>query len=213
MNQSAKLDLECFEDSEFYDKLERARRQASSRILLMSQALTQLQECITVFFLAAALITFNAWLLLLLAITLVPAFLGETHFNNQSYSLMYGWTEERRELDYLRFAGASDETAKEVKIFGLSDFFGSRYRKLAGEYYQANKNLSVRRAAWGGLISTVGSLGYYTAYAVIIYRTVYGELTLGDLTFLSGSFLRLRSLMEAILIRFSSIADLSLIHI
>ena len=89
MNQSAKLDLECFEDSEFYDKLERARRQASSRILLMSQALTQLQECITVFFLAAALITFNAWLLLLLAITLVPAFLGETHFNNQSYSLMY----------------------------------------------------------------------------------------------------------------------------
>ena len=210
MNQSAKLDLECFEDSEFYDKLERARRQASSRILLMSQALTQLQECITVFFLAAALITFNAWLLLLLAITLVPAFLGETHFNNQSYSLMYGWTEERRELDYLRFAGASDETAKEVKIFGLSDFFGSRYQKLAGEYYQANKNLSVRRAAWGGLLSTVGSFGYYTAYAVIIYRTVYGELTLGDLTFLSGSFLRLRSLMEAILIRFSSIADSAL---
>ena len=210
MNQSAKLDLECFEDSEFYDKLERARRQASSRILLMSQALTQLQECITVFFLAAALITFNAWLLLLLAITLVPAFLGETHFNNQSYSLMYGWTEERRELDYLRFAGASDETAKEVKIFGLSDFFGSRYRKLAGEYYQANKNLSVRRAAWGGLLSTLGSLGYYSAYAVIIYRTVYGELTLGDLTFLSGSFLRLRSLMEAILIRFSSIADSAL---
>ena len=210
MNQSAKLDLECFEDSDFYDKLERARRQASSRILLMSQVLTQIQECITVFFLAAALINFNAWLLLLLAITLVPAFLGETHFNNQSYSLMYGWTEERRELDYLRFAGASDETAKEVKIFGLSDFFGSRYQKLAGEYYQANKNLSVRRAAWGGLLSTVGSFGYYTAYAVIIYRTVYGELTLGDLTFLSGSFLRLRSLMEAILIRFSSIADSAL---
>ncbi len=210
MNQSAKLDLECFEDSEFYDKLERARRQASSRILLMSQVLTQLQECITVFFLAAALISFNAWLLLLLAITLVPAFLGETHFNSQSYSLMYGWTEERRELDYLRFAGASDETAKEVKIFGLSEFFGSRYLKLAREYFKANKNLSVRRAAWGGLLSTIGSLGYYTAYAVIIYRTVYGELTLGELTFLSGSFLRLRSLMEAILIRFSSIADSAL---
>ena len=210
MNQSARLDLECFEDSDFYDKLERARRQASSRILLMSQALTQLQDCITVFFLAAALITFNAWLLLLLAITLIPAFLGETHFNSQSYSLMYGWTEERRELDYLRFAGASDETAKEVKIFGLSDFFGSRYQKLAGEYYRANKNLSIRRAGWGGLLSTVGSLGYYTAYAVIIYRTVYGELSLGDLTFLSGSFLRLRSLMEAILIRFSSIADSAL---
>ena len=210
MHQSARLDLECFEDSDFYDKLERARRQASSRILLMSQVLTQLQDSITVFFLAAALITFNAWLLLLLAITLIPAFLGETHFNSQSFSLMYGWTQERRELDYLRFAGASDETAKEVKIFGLSDFFGSRYKKLAGEYYRANRDLSARRAAWGGLLSMVGSLGYYTAYAVIIYRTVYGELSLGDLTFLSGSFLRLRSLMEAILIRFSSIADSAL---
>ena len=210
MHQSARLDLECFEDSDFYDKLERARRQASSRILLMSQVLTQLQDSITVFFLAAALITFNAWLLLLLAITLIPAFLGETHFNSQSYSLMYGWTQERRELDYLRFAGASDETAKEVKIFGLSDFFGSRYKKLAGEYYRANRDLSARRAVWGGLLSMVGSLGYYTAYAVIIYRTVYGELSLGDLTFLSGSFLRLRSLMEAILIRFSSIADSAL---
>ena len=210
MHQSARLDLECFEDSDFYDKLERARRQASSRILLMSQVLTQLQDSITVFFLAAALITFNAWLLLLLAITLIPAFLGETHFNSQSYSLMYGWTQERRELDYLRFAGASDETAKEVKIFGLSDFFGSRYKKLAGEYYRANRDLSTRRAAWGGLLSMVGSLGYYTAYAVIIYRTVYGELSLGDLTFISGSFLRLRSLMEAILIRFSSIADSAL---
>ena len=210
MHQSARLDLECFEDSDFYDKLERARRQASSRILLMSQVLTQLQDSITVFFLVAALITFNPWLLLLLAITLIPAFLGETHFNSQSYSLMYGWTQERRELDYLRFAGASDETAKEVKIFGLSDFFGSRYKKLAGEYYRANRDLSARRAACGGLLSIVGSLGYYTAYAVIIYRTVYGELSLGDLTFLSGSFLRLRSLMEAILIRFSSIADSAL---
>ena len=210
MHQSARLDLECFEDSEFYDKLERARRQASSRILLMSQALTQLQDSITVFFLAVALITFKPWLLLLLAITLIPAFLGETHFNSQSYSLMYGWTQERRELDYLRFAGASDETAKEVKIFGLSDFFGKRFQKLAEEYYQVNRNLSVSRAAWGGLLSMLGSLGYYSAYAVIIYRTVYGELSLGDLTFLSGSFLRLRSLMEAILIRFSSIADSAL---
>jgi len=210
MKQSARLDLECFEDAEFYDKLERARRQASSRILLMSQALTQLQDAITVFFLAAALITFNPWLLLLLAITLIPAFLGETRFNSQSYSLMYGWTQERRELDYLRFAGASEETAKEVKIFGLSDFFGSRYQKLAGEYYNANKNLSVRRAAWGGLLSILGSIGYYTAYVVIIFRTVNGELSLGDLIFLSGSFLRLRSLMESILIRFSSIADSAL---
>ena len=210
MSQSARLDLECFEDSEFYDKLERARRQASNRILLMSQSLTQLQDVITVLFLATALITFNAWLLILLTVTLIPAFLGETHFNSQTYSLMYGWTQERRQLDYLRFAGASDETAKEVKIFGLSKFFGSRYKKLSREYYLANRNLSVRRAAWGGLMSMLGSFGYYAAYVVIIFRTINGELSLGDLIFLSGSFLRLRSLMESILIRFSSIADSAL---
>ena len=184
MTQSARLDLECFEDSEFYDKLERARRQASSRILLISQSLTQLQDIITVFFLATALITFNVWLLLLLTLTLLPAFLGETHFNNQSYSLMYGWTQERRELDYLRFAGASEETAKEVKVFGLSKFFSNRYKKLANEYYQANKKISIRRAAWGGLISILGSLGYYLAYLFIIFKTINGELTLGDLIFL-----------------------------
>ena len=110
----------------------------------------------------------------------------------------------------MRFAGASDETAKEVKIFGLSDFFGKRYQKLAGEYYHVNRNLAIRRASWGGLLSMLGSFGYYTAYVVIIYRTVNGELSLGDLIFLSGSFLRLRSLMESILIRFSSIADSAL---
>ena len=210
MKQSARLDLESFEDSEFYDKLERARRQASSRILLISQSLTQLQDLVTVVFLSVALISFNFWLLLLLGLTLVPAFLGETHFNNQSYSLMYSWTQERRELDYLRFAGASDETAKEVKVFGLSNFFSSRYKKLAEEYYQANKKIVIRRATWGAILSVMGNLGYYLAYLVIIFKTINGELTLGDLIFLSGSFLRLRSLMESFLIRFSSIADSAL---
>ena len=122
MDQSTRLDIAHFEDSEFYDKLERARRQASNRILLMSQSLNQIQDLMTVATLSLALIAFNPWLLLLLSVALIPAFLGETHFTGQSYSLMYGWTEERRELDYLRYAGASDETAKEVKIFGLSDF-------------------------------------------------------------------------------------------
>ncbi|MEK9857474.1 MAG: ABC transporter ATP-binding protein, partial [Deltaproteobacteria bacterium] len=111
MDHSTRLDIGHFEDSEFYDKLERARRQASNRILLMSQSLNQVQDLLTVVTLSLALIAFNPWLLLLLGVALIPAFLGETHFTGQSYSLMYGWTEERRELDYLRYAGASDETA------------------------------------------------------------------------------------------------------
>ena len=210
MDQSNRLDIAHFEDSEFYDKLERARRQASNRILLMSQSLNQIQDLMTVATLSLALIAFNPWLLLLLSLALIPAFLGETHFTGQSYSLMYGWTEERRELDYLRYAGASDETAKEVKIFGLSDFLKQRYRKLAWDYYRVNRSLTLRRAAWGGGLSMLGSLGYYTAFAVIIYQTVRGQLSLGDLTFLSGSFLRMRTMMESVLNRFSTIAESAL---
>ena len=210
MDHSTRLDIGHFEDSEFYDKLERARRQASNRILLMSQSLNQVQDLLTVVTLSLALIAFNPWLLLLLGVALIPAFLGETHFTGQSYSLMYGWTEERRELDYLRYAGASDETAKEVKIFGLAEFLKQRYRNLAWDYYYANRSLTLRRAAWGGGLSLLGSIGYYTAYAVIIYQTVQGHLSLGDLTFLSGSFLRMRTMMESVLNRFSSIAESAL---
>ena len=210
MDHATKLDIAHFEDAEFYDKLERARRQASNRILLMSQSLNQIQDLMTVGTLSLALIAFNPWLLMLLAVALIPAFLGETHFTGQSYSLMYGWTEERRELDYLRYAGASDETAKEVKIFGLADFLKDRYRKLAWDYYSANRSLTLRRAAWGGGLSLLGSIGYYTAFAVIIFQTVHGQLSLGDLTFLSGSFLRMRTLMESVLNRFSSIAESAL---
>ena len=210
MDHATKLDIAHFEDAEFYDKLERARRQASNRILLMSQSLNQIQDLMTVGTLSLALIAFNPWILMLLAVALIPAFLGETHFTGQSYSLMYGWTEERRELDYLRYAGASDETAKEVKIFGLADFLKDRYRKLAWDYYSANRSLTLRRAAWGGGLSLLGSIGYYTAFAFIIFQTVHGQLSLGDLTFLSGSFMRMRTLMESVLNRFSSIAESAL---
>ena len=210
MDHSTRLDIGHFEDSEFYDKLERARRQASNRILLMSQSLNQVQDLLTVVTLSLALIAFNPWLLLLLGVALIPAFLGETHFTGQSYSLMYGWTEERRELDYLRYAGASDETAKEVKIFGLAEFLKQRYRNLAWDYYRANRSLTLRRAAWCGGLSLLGSIGYYPAYGVIIYQTVQGHLSLGDLTFLSGSFLRMRTMMESVLNRFSSIAESAL---
>ncbi len=210
MEHAAKMDLERFEDAAFYDKLERARRQTAGRMTLMTQVLEQAQDAITMAFLAAGLIAFNPWLILLLLVTLLPAFLGEAHFNARSYSLMYSWTPERRELDYLRYIGASDDTAKEVKIFGLSDFLTGRYRELAMRYYRANRNLSVRRASWGSVFAIIGNLGYYGAYAFIILRTVSGQLSLGDMTFLAGSFGRLRSLLRDMLQRFTSVAESAL---
>ena len=112
MQHAAELDLDQFEDSTFYDKLERARRQTLSRTVLMSQVLAQGQDAVTLVLLAGGLVAFQPWLLGLLLLAVVPAFLGESHFNERSYSLSHSWTPERRELDYLRQTGASDETAK-----------------------------------------------------------------------------------------------------
>lgn len=207
MEKAALMDLDHFEDSTFYDKLERARRQTTRRMILMSQTLSQVQDTITMAFLSAGLVAFNPWLILLLIVTLIPAFVGEAHFNSRSYSLMRNWTPERRELDYLRFTGASDATAKEVKIFGLSAYLGERYDKLATEYYHANRSLAIKRASWGSLLAAIASVGYYGAYVIIAIQTVNGHLSVGDLTFLTGSFGKLRSLLQGILTRFSSIAE------
>jgi ATP-binding cassette subfamily B protein len=207
MEHAARLDLDQFEDSTFYDKLERARRQTLSRTVLMSQVLSQGQDIVTLVLLAGGLVAFQPWLLVLLLLAVVPAFLGESHFNERSYSLSHSWTPERRELDYLRQTGASDETAKEVKIFGLSDFLITRFRELSDDFYRQNKSLVLRRASWGALFAAIGAAGYYGAYVYIIARTVAGSISLGQLTFLAGSFARLRGLLEGILSRFSSVAD------
>ncbi|MDE3183257.1 MAG: ABC transporter ATP-binding protein [Bacteroidota bacterium] len=207
MEHAAILDLDQFEDSTFYDKLERARQQTIGRTVLLSQVLSQLQDLITMGFLAAGLIVFNPWLILLLFIAVIPAFLGESYFNDKNYSLSRRQTPERRELDYLRYIGASDETAKEVKIFDLSNFLSERFRFLSNKFYEENKRISVKRSVWGSIFSILGSLGYYAAYLFIIAKTIAGSLTIGDLTFLAGSFRQLRTLMEGVLSRFTAVSQ------
>jgi ATP-binding cassette, subfamily B, bacterial len=207
MEHAATLDLDQFEDSEFYDKLERARQQTIGRTILLSQILTQVQDIITMAFLMIGLMAFNPWLILLLLIAIVPAFLGESYFNDRSYALTRGQTPERRELDYMRYLGASDETAKEVKLFNLSGFLIDRFKTLSNKFYDDNKKLAIKRASWGTFFALLGSLGYYTAYVVMIIKTVEGVLTIGTLTFLAGSFRQLRSLLENILSRFTTVSQ------
>ncbi len=210
IRKAAELDLYQFEDSGFYDKLERARRQTTSRSVLMGQVLTQVQDLLTLIFLAAGIIYFSPWLIAILAVSVIPAFLGESHFNRNSYSLTQSWTPQRRELDYLRYIGASDETAKEVKIFGLSDFLAGRFKQLSDDYYNANRKLAVQRATVGGLLSLVGTLAYYGAYVYILWQTAIGLITIGTLTFLGGSFRRLQELLQGVVNRLSKIAESSL---
>ncbi len=207
IRHAARLDLYQFENPEFYDKLERARRQTSGRTVLMSQVLNQLQDIITVFFLAGGLVAFNPWLLVILIVAVIPSFLGETHFNQRTYSLTRSWTPERRELDYLRFIGASDRTAKEVKIFNLDNFLARRYRELADRYFLANRRIAIRRAGWGSILSSLGTLSYYGAYVFILLQTVSGTITVGTLTFLAGSFERMRNNLQGIMNRFSRITE------
>jgi ATP-binding cassette subfamily B protein len=210
MQHAATLDLEDFEDSEVQDRLDRARRQTTGRTPLLNQILGQAQDVVTIASFAAGLMAYAPWLIALLVLALVPAFLGEAHFNAQSYSLNYARTPERREIDYVRHTGASVETAKEVKIFGLNAFLIARYRELAEAFYAANRRLAARRAGWGGALTALGTVGYYVAYAFIAWRTLRGDFTIGDLTFLSGSFRRLRNLLEGLLIGFSQVAGQAL---
>jgi ATP-binding cassette subfamily B protein len=210
MEHAATLDLEDFEDSELQDRLDRARRQTTGRMTLMNQLFGQAQDLVTIAGFAAGLVVYAPWLIALLILALVPAFLGEAHFNSQSYSLDWMRTPERREIDYVRQTGASVETAKEVKIFGLNPFLIERYRQLADALYQDNRRLAIRRAGWGGVLTALGTVGYYVAYAFIAWRTLSGHFSIGDLTFLAGSFLRLRTLLEGLLIGFSQMAGQAL---
>ena len=210
MEHAATLDLEDFEDPELQDKLDRARRQTMGRMNLMSQLFGQAQDAVTVVSFAAGLLVYAPWLIVLLAVALVPAFIGESHFNAMNYSLNFQWTPERRQLEYIRQMGASVETAKEVKIFSLNRFFIARFRELSAKFFAANRSLARRRAFWGTLLAALGTLGYYVAYAYIAWRTVKGDFTIGDLTFLAGSFRRLRQLLESLLIGFSQVAGQAL---
>jgi ATP-binding cassette subfamily B protein len=216
MEHAATLDLRHYEDSEFYDHLERARRQTVGRIGLIALLLSSVQDLLTLGSLAATLVFYVPWLLVLLALAVLPSFLGETHFAALGYSLLYRWTPERRQLDYLRFTAASDETAKEIKLFGLSRWLTDRYARLADAFYEANRSLSIRHSAVSTVLTTIGTLGYYGAYGVIIYLTVIGYrsaaglFTIGVLTFLAGSFQQSRDLIQRILLSTSQIYEQSL---
>jgi ATP-binding cassette subfamily B protein len=207
MQHAATLDLAQFEDPDFYDHLERARRQTVGRIGLIAQLLGLAQGGLTLITLSAALLVFNPWLMVLLVVAIVPSFLGETRFAAMEYSLLFRWTPERRQLDYLRWVGASDDTAKEVQLFGLAGWLTERYRVLSDRWYAENKKLATRKAVVSSALSFIGTAGYYAAYIVIIARAIGGSITLGSLTFLAASFSRGRDLIQNLLLGASGIFE------
>ncbi len=199
MAHAATLDLQQFEDPAFYDQLERARRQTVGRIGLLAELLSMSQDTLTLASLGTALLVFSPWLLLLLVAAVLPSFIGETHYASLEYSLLYRWTPERRQLDYLRYLAASDVNAKEVQMFGLAPWLTDRYRVLSDRFYEENKRLSIRKGIVSTALSVLGMLGYYGAYVIILLRAVGGAISIGTLTFLAGSFGRSRDIIQRLL--------------
>jgi ATP-binding cassette, subfamily B, bacterial len=210
MEHANRLDLVSFEDPVFYDKLERARRQTTARLGMLGIIAGMGQQLITLLTLLAAVVSFSPWFLLLLVGAVIPAFLGETRFAMLAYSMLYRHTPERRELDYLRMLGASNQSAKEVKIFGLGRHLAERSRKLFDRFYEENKALAIQRALTGSLLNLLPTAGYYGAYVLILIRTMAGAMTVGSLTFVAGAFARSRSLIETLFSSLNNIAEQAL---
>jgi ATP-binding cassette, subfamily B, bacterial len=210
MEHAATLDLHMFEDPKFYDHLERARQGTTGRVALLSQLLGIGQSALTLASLSVGLAAQQPWLLVLLVIAVIPSFVGETHFAALSYSLLFRRTPQRRQLDYIRYVGASDETAKEVQMFGLAPWLISRYRALSDRFYDESKSLAVRKALVSSGLSLLGTLGYYTAYVVVLVRAVAGAISIGTLTFLAAAFRQSRDLIQQLLMSASGIYEQSL---
>lgn len=207
MRHATELDLASFEDPVFYDKMERARRQTNGRLTLLASLLNMGQDTLTLMSLSAGLIVFSPWLMVLLVAAVIPSFLGETHFTQLSYSVHYRWTPQRRMLDYIRFLGASAQSAKEVKIFGLGGHLAQRYDELAHGIYMENKTIAIKRATVGSLLNVVSTGGYYGAYVVVLAKTLAAAISIGTFTFLTGAFSRSRSYIERILSGFNDISE------
>jgi len=210
MKQAARLDLTTYEDPVFYDRLERARVQATDRLAMIQQMGRLIQQVITTLVFSAALAWASPWLILLLAVGVLPSFLGETHYAFLGYAKNFRQTPAKRQMDYLRQVAGSREGAKEVKLFGLNKFFTSRFQALADQIYLEDVTLSRSKLIVGGLLGIIGTLGYYGAYVYVIWRTLGGAYGIGQFTFLTASIQQASSNLQLVFSTASGIADQAL---
>jgi len=210
MKHAAQLDVIAYEDPVFYDRLERARVQATDRLGMIQSIGRLVQQAITTLSLSISIVYFSPWLLLVLVAGVIPAFLGESHFAFLGYAKNFRQTPVRRQLDYLRIVGGSKEAAKELKLFGLSGFITNRFAKLSDEIYRENVALSRLRLLAGMGLSVLGTLGYYAAYVWVIWRTLLGAFSVGTLYFLAGAILQASNNIQQMFSTLSGIADQAL---
>jgi ATP-binding cassette subfamily B protein len=210
MEHASRLDLTRYEDSSFCDKMERARVQGTDRVMMIQMTGRLIQDGITTASLAVGIFVFSPWMLFFLFLFIVPAFLGETHFAFIGYSMNFEQTAGRRQMEYFRTLAGSKESAKELKLFRLGPFLVRRYKALSDELHRQTVNLAKRKLLCGGLLTVLATLGYYGTYTYVIFETVKGALTLGQLTFLAGAIAGASSNIQAFFSTFAGIADQAL---
>jgi ATP-binding cassette subfamily B protein len=210
MEHAASLDLLAYEDPIFYDRLERARVQATDRLYMIQAIGRLIQQVITTITLSISIMVFSPWLLLLLIVGVIPAFVGETHFAFLGYAKNFRQTPIRRQLDYLRLLGGSKEAAKELKLFGLRDFLTGRFKSLSDQVYHEDISLARRKVIAGSVLSMIGTAGYYTAYVYAVWQTVIGVFSFGTLTLLANAIREASSNLQQTFSTLSTIADQAL---
>ena len=210
MDQASKLDLTTYEDPIFYDRLERARVQATDRLAMIQQMGRLLQQSVTTLAFTGLLLRSSPWLLLLMAAGVFPSFLGETHYAFLGYAKNFRQTPAKRQMDYLRQVAGSREGAKELKVFGLSGFLTGRFRQISQRIYEENVALSRRKLFWGGSLALVGTLGYYGSYAFVIWRALHGAYNIGIFTLLTTAIQQASSNLQQAFSTASGIADQAL---
>jgi ATP-binding cassette, subfamily B, bacterial len=210
MEQASQLDLTTYENPLFYDRLERARVQATDRLAMIQQMGRLFQQIITTITFSVALVLASPWLVLLMAFGVLPSFIGETHYAFLGYAKNFRQTPAKRQMDYLRQVAGSREGAKEVKLFGLNKFFTKRFQALADQIYVEDVALSRSKLIVGGLLGVIGTLGYYGAYVYVIWRTLHGAYDIGYFTFLTAAIQQASSNLQQVFSTASGIADQAL---
>jgi ATP-binding cassette, subfamily B, bacterial len=211
MKQAAALDLTTYEDPVFYDRLERARVQATDRLAMIQQMGRLFQQGLTTLIWTSILLWYSPWLVLLLALGVLPTFLGETHFAFLGYAKNFRQTPAKRQMDYLRQVAGSREGAKELKLFNLSPYLTNRFTTLSKGIYEENVALSRKKLIAGGLLGVIATLGYYGAYAFVIWRAVTGNYnSIGTFYYLTNAIIQASANLQQVFSTASGIADQAL---
>ncbi|MFL6578393.1 MAG: ABC transporter ATP-binding protein [Povalibacter sp.] len=200
LEKALTLDLAHFENSDFYDKLTRARREASSRPLsLVVRTFGLAQNAVSLISYATLLIHFSPWAVLVLILAGLPAFLAEARFSGVAFRLFLWRSPETRMQLYLETLLAREDHVKEVKLFGLGPLFLSRYRKIFQKLYKEDRDLTIRRDTWGFFLGLIGTAALYSAYAWIALSAIATRITLGQMTMYLMLFRQGQSAVSAIL--------------